>query len=74
MLAERLSRALSPHVPGGVSQSALVRSLLEMAYTAALRSGDPSARMVLGDDLADGNPGAIDPAIWHEVLAAVRRD
>jgi hypothetical protein len=45
--ADRLARILSVGRKGGVSQSAVVRGLLQMAEAAALESGDPVAEAVL---------------------------
>ena len=44
--ADRLARILSAGRKGGVSQSAVVRGLLQMAESAALESGDPVAQAV----------------------------
>lgn len=45
--ADRLARILSADRKGGVSQSAVVRGLLQMAEAAALESGDPVAQAVI---------------------------
>lgn len=45
--ADRLARILSVGRKSGVSQSAVVRGLLQMAEAAALESGDPVAEAVL---------------------------
>lgn len=45
--ADRLARILSVGRKGGVSQSAVVRGLLQLAEAAALESGDPVAQAVL---------------------------
>jgi len=45
--SDRLARILSTHVAGGVSRSAVVRGLLQLAESAALRSGDPIVGAVL---------------------------
>jgi hypothetical protein len=47
--ADRLARILSNYRKGGVSQSALVRALLQIAESAALQSGDPVAKLVFGE-------------------------
>ncbi len=44
--ADRLARILSPGRKGGVSQSAVVRGLLQLAETAAIESGDVVAQAV----------------------------
>jgi hypothetical protein len=44
--ADRLARVLSTYRKGGVSQSALIRGLLQFAETVALQSGDAAVRPV----------------------------
>jgi len=46
--ADRLARILSAHKKGGVSQSALIRALLEIAESAAIQGGDPVAGWMAG--------------------------
>ncbi len=52
--ADRLARVLSNYRKGGVSQSALIRILLDFAETAALESGDAAVRSVYEN--AEGAP------------------
>jgi hypothetical protein len=50
--SDRLARILSTYVDGGVSRSAVVRGLLQLAESAALRSGDPIVGAVLNTSQA----------------------
>lgn len=74
--ADRLARILSIGRKGGVSQSSVVRGLLQLAEAAALESGDPVAHAVF--DVAEGaplnksrkaNPDAV--AIWNAIRAKI---
>jgi hypothetical protein len=74
--SDRLARVLSIYRKGGVSQSALIRTLLEFAETAALESGDASVKSVF-----EHSEGAPTPAkkptpesarIWVSICATIR--
>jgi hypothetical protein len=70
--ADRLARILSADRKGGVSQSAVVRGLLQLAEAAAIESGDPVAQAVF--KAAGGSPprktGKANPEavkIWNAI-------
>jgi hypothetical protein len=77
--ADRLARVLSNYRKGGVSQSALIRALLEIAVTAAIRSGDPIAALIgtpLEDNRTSEKPGGetTDPfaaKLWGRIRTQV---
>lgn len=77
--ADRLARILSVGRKGGVSQSAVVRGLLQLAEAAALESGDPVAQAVLGSAGATparksgkANPESV--RIWNAIRDAILED
>lgn len=53
--ADRISRVLSTYKKGGVSQSAVVRGLLQLAESIALESGDPAVKPVFENSAAAGS-------------------
>ena len=70
--ADRLARILSVGRKGGVSQSAVVRGLLQLAEAAALESGDPVAQAVLksagaapAHQVRQSQPGVV--KIWNAI-------
>jgi hypothetical protein len=70
--ADRLARILSPSRKGGVSQSAVVRGLLQLAETAAIESGDVVAQAVFkaagaapAAKTGKNNPEAV--KIWNAI-------
>ena len=74
--SDRLARVLSIYRKGGVSQSALIRTLLECAEMAALESGDAAVKSVY-----EHSEGAPSPAkkpnpesarIWASICSAIR--
>lgn len=68
--ADRLARILSAGRKGGVSQSAVVRGLLQLAESAALESGDPVAQAVFKSAGTIPKPGEENPEsarIWHAI-------
>lgn len=74
--ADRLARILSVGRKGGVSQSAVVRGLLQMAEAAALESGDPVSQEVLKSEGSNpsrrtgkANPDSV--KIWNAIRATI---
>lgn len=71
--ADRLARILSVGRKGGVSQSAVVRGLLQLAEAAALESGDPVAQAVCKSTGATpagkANPESV--RIWNAIRATI---
>lgn len=70
--ADRLARILSADRKGGVSQSAVVRGLLQLAEAAALESGDPVAKAVFKaaggaspQKISKANPESL--KIWNAI-------
>lgn len=74
--SDRLARVLSIYRKGGVSQSALIRTLLEIAETAALGSGDTTVKSVY--EHSEGAPPTAkkpDPEsarIWELICSGIR--
>ncbi len=52
--ADRISRVLSTYKKRGVSQSAVVRGLLQLAESIALESGDPAVKPVFENFVPGG--------------------
>lgn len=74
--ADRLARILSAGRKGGVSQSAIVRGLLQLAEAAALESGDPVAQAVIKSEgpapsrrTGKANPDSV--KIWNAIRATI---
>ena len=74
--ADRLARILSVGRKGGVSQSAVVRGLLQLAESAALESGDPVAQAVFKSEgsaparrTSIANPES--GKIWNAIRATI---
>ena len=74
--ADRLARILSVGRKGGVSQSAVVRGLLQLAESAALESGDPVAQAVFKSEgsapahrTGKANPESV--KIWNAIRATI---
>lgn len=68
--ADRLARILSAGRKGGVSQSAVVRGLLQLAESAALESGDPVAQAVFKSAGTKPKPAEENPEsvrIWNAI-------
>lgn len=77
--ADRLARILSVGRKGGVSQSAVVRGLLQLAESAALESGDPVAQAVFESTGATpaGKSGKANPEsvrIWNAIRDTILED
>lgn len=74
--SDRLSRVLSTYRKGGVSQSALIRALLEFAETAALESGDVTVKSVFehseGAPTPAKKPNPESARIWASICSAIR--
>lgn len=74
--SDRLARVLSIYRKGGVSQSALIRALLEFAETAALQSGDTTVKSVY--DLSEEapspakKPNTESARIWASICSIIR--
>jgi len=77
--ADRISRILSSYKKGGVSQSAVVRGLLQLAESIALESGDPAARPVFENFVPNGSAtprkiaktNAEAARIWERIRAEI---
>ena len=77
--ADRISRILSTYKKGGVSQSAVVRGLLQLAESTALESGDPAVKPVFGDLVSGGSAAhrkigktiAESTRIWERIRAEI---
>ena len=74
--SDRLARVLSIYRKGGVSQSALIRNLLEIAETAALQSGDTTVKSVY--DHSEGAPSTAQKPnpesarTWASICSGIR--
>jgi hypothetical protein len=75
--ADRLARALSVYRKGGLSQSALVRTLLDFAESTALESGDAAVKSVYQNTEGAPSPAKKpDPEsarIWASICSAIRQ-
>ncbi len=77
--ADRLARILSIYRKGGVSQSAVVRGLLQFAESIALESGDPAVRPMFENPSSSGSvsstevgkPNAEATLIWERVRSKI---
>ena len=75
--ADRLARILSAGRKGGVSQSAVVRGLLQLAESAALESGDPVAQAVFRSAGTKPKTGSANPEsvkIWAAIRDRILAD
>lgn len=74
--ADRLARVLSNYRKGGVSQSALIRILLDFAETTALESGDAAVKSVYenaeGAPVPSRKPVSESVCIWEVIRSAGR--
>jgi hypothetical protein len=75
--SDRLARVLSIYRKGGVSQSALIRTLLEFAETAALESGDATVKSVFdhseGSPSPSRKPNPESARIWKAICSEIRK-
>lgn len=77
--ADRIARILSTYKIGGVSQSAVVRGLLQLAESTALESGDPAVKPVFENLVAGGSAttrkiaktNAEATRIWERIRAEI---
>ncbi len=77
--ADRIARILSIYKQGGVSQSAVVRGLLQFAESVALESGDPAVKPMYQNSTSAGTtptkgvgkPNAEAILIWERIRAEI---
>lgn len=80
--ADRLARILSTFKPGGVSRSAVLRGLLQLAEDAALGSGDAVVAAVVAHDRPPesgkspepGTPGREQEKLWRTIKKAILKN
>lgn len=69
---DRLARVLSMYRKGGVSQSAVVRGLVQLAESVALQSGDPAVKPVFGSAIpVPGKPDPEATRMWEKIRAQI---